>query len=642
MAASFESFYNGGGDRFLPPEYGTIQGSAFKMNASRLGVPGMATTADQLGQAALVLKSGVRAFEVSNLGMSERGGEDPIPKPHFEEIRALLKLSGVKPSLHGPLIDPSGVEGNRWTGEEGRRDSERRMMDAMEKAHTLSYEGNVPIVFHASNTGGREYRMENVLDENGKVMKDENGNPVRNKVLVGSIAINKDTGEVVQLKRDFQYNFGDPDSLRKGGKEQAIERVVKGQLEKPRIESLNSNYWDQKITEVQTIAKTTEEILQPVLQRGRESLIPLIDPTNSTPEEIERAKITLSRAGTFVQDNLQNLSTLFHKAYKYGDENQREKLEKLSRDYKDKMDKLGKNEVSQIIGKQQFVNEATKELNEIFGRGAPKIFTEIEDFAMDKSAETFSNLTVNAYKKWGESAPIMAIENLPEHMGFNDPDQLTKLVKKTREDTIKTLSDKKVMGDKVMNEKQAKQYVDKHLGVTWDLGHINTLKKRGFTDADVIKATENLSKDKSMVKHLHLSDNFGFSDSDLAPGMGNVPFKKHLEQLEKIGKLDEMNKIIEAHTSITQFRTNPFGITLASMSSPIYGMKMGPTWNQLGGRVMGQSIGGMGMGNYAGGFGNNNPDTHHSIYGGGFTALPLEVGGQIAGGASRFGGAPMA
>jgi len=62
-------------------------------------------------------------------------------------------------------------------------------------------------------------------------------------------------------------------------------------------------------------------------------------------------------------------------------------------------------------------------------------------------------------------------------------------------------------------------------------------------------------------------------------------------------------------------------------------MKQGPTWNQA------QGI----QGSYFGGYGMTNPEQHHSLYGAGFTAMPVELGGMMPGGAgSRFGGAPMA
>jgi len=68
------------------------------------------------------------------------------------------------------------------------------------------------------------------------------------------------------------------------------------------------------------------------------------------------------------------------------------------------------------------------------------------------------------------------------------------------------------------------------------------------------------------------------------------------------------------------------------MGSPIYGANMGSYWNQASGT----------QGNYFAGYGFSNPSLHHSMYGAGFTTLPMEFGGNIPGTQSRFSGTPNA
>jgi len=134
-----------------------------------------------------------------------------------------------------------------------------------------------------------------------------------------------------------------------------------------------------------------------------------------------------------------------------------------------------------------------------------------------------------------------------------------------------------------------------------------------------------------MVKHVHLTDNFGYADTHLAPGMGNVPFKKILEQLEKTGRFDEMRKITEAGGFVQHFKQSPHPHTLAAFGSPIYAAKSGAGWNQA------HQV----QGTYSSGYGTLNPQTHHSYFGAGFTTMPVELGGSMPGGESRFGGTPM-
>jgi len=246
-----------------------------------------------------------------------------------------------------------------------------------------------------------------------------------------------------------------------------------------------------------------------------------------------------------------------------------------------------------------------------------------EDFAMKKAAKTFGNLALKSYEKFGETAPIIAIENMYQGMAFSRGEDMKNLVKKSRKQFEKKLRD-----EQGLSKGDARRVAKKQIGVTWDVGHLNVMRKAGFDEKDIVKATKTVAP---MVKHVHLTDNFGYSDSHLVPGMGNVPFKKILEQLEKTGRLDEMRKIVEAPGFIQHFKKLPHSMVLSAFGSPIYGAKMAPHWNQAAGMV----------GSYFGGYGTLNPQQHHSIYGAGFTTMPVELGGMMDGGQSRFGGTPM-
>ncbi|MEM4636301.1 MAG: TIM barrel protein [Nitrososphaerota archaeon] len=201
---------------------------------------------------------------------------------------------------------------------------------------------------------------------------------------------------------------------------------------------------------------------------------------------------------------------------------------------------------------------------------------------------------------------------------------LKKLVDKSRERFIDYL-----VGNKGLSRSEAEKIAKEKIGVAWDVGHLNMMKKKGFSDKDVIDETKKI---KDYVKHLHITDNFGFGDSHLAPGMGNVPLKEILKELEKNGEFDKIRKIIEAGGIVQHFKKSPHPYVLSAFGSPIYSAKMGPYWNQVSDFY----------GSYFGGYGTINPQQHHNLYGSGFTTLPRELGGQIYEGNSRFDGKPMA
>jgi len=158
------------------------------------------------------------------------------------------------------------------------------------------------------------------------------------------------------------------------------------------------------------------------------------------------------------------------------------------------------------------------------------------------------------------------------------------------------------------------------IGVTWDVGHINMLKKYGYSDKDIEAQAKKISK---FVKHVHLTDNFGYDDTHLAPGMGNVPIKGQLEQLKDF----KGRYIVEAGGIAKNFGVPFYEYSLEALGSPLYSYKMQPVWNQAVGTYPSFYTGEYVF-----------PETH--TYGLGFSALPPELGGQTRRGGG-FSQAPM-
>ena len=130
-----------------------------------------------------------------------------------------------------------------------------------------------------------------------------------------------------------------------------------------------------------------------------------------------------------------------------------------------------------------------------------------------------------------------------------------------------------------------------------------------------------------IVKHVHITDNFGYTDAHLAPGMGNVPNKEVMEGLMEKGY--EGRAIVEAGGFINAFKTSAFPYSLETLDSPIYKYEMEPSWEENM------------YSHYSMGHGEILPELHHrSLYGGGFASLPRELGGQMGGDRSRFAGTP--
>ncbi|MDH3353366.1 MAG: hypothetical protein OEL87_02875 [Nanoarchaeota archaeon] len=631
---SYESFYEGGVSS-LDPEYGNFTG--YRMSAAQLGFPGSPQTANQVGEVVNAIKQGTKAFEVSLLVPDTA---ETIPTQHFKEMRALMKLTGVKPSVHGPVIDAAGFTDKGWGGDEGRVDNERRMFEAIEKAHILDPNGNIPVVFHSSNGApGAEWRPgDKDLGEDKFVMEQ-------------GVAINRETGQAAAVKREYKFRPEAPELLEKG----QVEGGPAGVLfdAEGSVSAINNGEWKNKLTEVAQMSKHAEEIIGSAPTNLAEYQNAAIDLTKGdkiidmkTGKELPsfdknhqqaNAYGQMRKAGLFLENAELAFTGAFHQAYKYGTPEQKKDLKRLSEYYTRESKKasdivdIGGNKpganIWSPVKRQKLLDDSIATLSKITERKTPQLFQLSEEFAMEKASKTFGNLAMKSYDKFGGNAPILALENMFQGFAFSRAEDLRDLVKNSRKNFADQLVKEKGIG-----KNKAKKIAEKQLGVTWDVGHLNILRKKGFEEEDIIEQTKVISKDKSMVKHVHLTDNFGYADTHLAPGMGNVPIKAILEELEKTGKFNEMRKITEAGGFVQHFKKSPHPMTMAAFGSPIYGMKSAPYWNQA------MDV----QGSYFGGYGMINPSQHHSMYGAGFTTMPVELGGQMPGGQSRFGGAPMA
>jgi len=646
MAESYEGFYGGSGS-VLEGDYGNL--TSYSNAITNLGFPGSPQTANQLQDTVNAIKHGTKVFEVT---MLQPDTGESIPNQHFEEMRALMKLTGVKPSVHGPLIDPVGWGEQGWGKEEGRADAERRMFQAVKQAQKIDPSGNLPIVFHATNgTPGVQYRPWNKdTDEEGE--RDEFG-----RVLDSGSIINVKTGQAQQVKREKKWRT----SGFNGKAEKSLFDVETS------VGSANRGEWENKLTEIAQMNKRAEEIVGGAqilmgeykgavmtsdgkffreTKEGKEEL-PAIEPGTGRAEALNKFR----KAGVFLDNAELSFEGAFDTAYEYGTEKQKKELADLAKSYNETRDVTQEEvfvtghdkpavNVWSPINRQKALDEAVHELSKITapkrvikngkphleeGYNVPEVWKLSEDFALEKASETFGNLATRSYDEFGDKAPILAIENSYPMTALSGADSLKKLVEVSRGKLVEHLK------KKGMSEERAKAFAAEKVGVTWDVGHVNMVKSKGFGDEEVLRQTKKIAP---MVKHVHLTDNFGHADTHLVPGQGNVPTKAILEELEKTGRLDEMRKIVEAGGMIQHFKKLPHSMALAAMGSPIYGMKNSPTWGQ----AMDFS------GSYFGGYGTINPSTHHQYFGSGFTTMPVELGGQMgaAGQQSRFGGTPMA
>jgi sugar phosphate isomerase/epimerase len=554
--------------------------------AGSLGVTTDPRSANLIKEVSTKLSSGVKQIE---LALVSPEVFDSIPKQHLKEVQQLSKLTGIGVSVHGPVVDPSGYSREGYS-ELNREATERRIVETLNRSHEINPTGNSPVVFHTSESiSGTEWKTI----------------PWKEKGVVGEakqlMVVNREDGKMMGLKEETQFHMG-------GGKD--IMTPEEGLI------SANKTSWDSSIREIEFSRESAERIMENIHSHFVD-----IDIARRTgklnrdlsPEEHEKLMQIESAREYMKQANIK-ANSVFDKAKKFAIEDKDKEslklLDNFSKQYGKELFIGEKDEGKQILAHFNPKIQSSAMFNLLGGLKnlQPRNYIPVEEFTTEQSSKTFGNAAFESYKKFGENAPLIAIENPPVGHALSTGEDLKNLVVESR----KKFADK-LIEEKSMDQKKAEQTAEKLIGATWDVGHINMLRKQGFDDKQIIAETEKVAP---FVKHVHLSDNFGFEHTELPMGMGNVPMKEIMDKLGKKGF--EAKKIVEAGQWWQHFQKDPTKESLEGLGSPMYSEGVGPYWSQSVGLQQ----------DYFGGYGNMLPDINYQTFGAGFSQLPGELGGS--------------
>jgi len=616
---NYESFYSGADDNltpsYTPKIYNVDIGSS---SISNIGTAMDARTANQLGELRTKINPGQKVVEV---GAVAADAWESVPTEHIEEMRRAMELAGVKPSFHAPIIEASGFGKEGWD-ESTREAAERQLASAVHRSQRLDPEGNISVTVHSTAQ----------LPEMIKRFKTKDG---EEKVL-NAFVVDPVSGRAQALEQSKRF-------FREGEKFEGKEIPFDPEKE---ITQLNEVQWHNRLSGInthvsngegsinsaiqvvtrkepdETVAKQKEEVGYKILGKLQQGVDydRISKEEGIAVDELKDMERSANHGAIYLKDSYANIKTLFDSAYASANTEDKKKLAEFANWAAPKV-KNGLNfKPEEFKDFQEVISKGLKVLGEI---STPQTFKPLNDFIVDKSSETFANVATDNFKKYGKNAPIINIENPPAGGGLSRAEDLRDLIKASRNKLKENLI------KEGLSKSEAEKQSAKLVGATWDVGHINMLRKEGYSEKDIIKQTEIIAP---FVKHVHLSDNFGYEHTELPMGMGNVPMKEIMKRLGEKGF--DGKKIIEAGNWWQYFAEqgggNPFMPTIEAFDSPIYAMKAGPSWGQM---PAGSS--------YYSGHGEINPSIHHQVYGAGFTTLPTALGGSMPGGdASRFAGAP--
>jgi hypothetical protein len=613
---SYENLYQGS-DLLFNPNYTlpTYKGTGTQVDVGDFAMSTDPRTANQLSELNHKLNPGLQRVEISGI---QPDVVQSIPDQHLDEMRRIGELTGTELSWHGSLVEASGVNGQQGLFDETQRfGAEKTLISDIIRAQKVNPDGNMSFTVHSSVA---------LPETEDKIKIKEKGKEV--EVLEKYYVVNPISGQINVIPRRDEYfpetGKFEPEK-QEFSPEKAIQRINRDQWT-GQLANINqrADFGAQSYEQIKRITESksiSEETINAIAKGA--NIENLKTKNNFEKDNLKNIERSLNHAQIYYRESYRELKGLFDQAWVGANEDDKRKLKEYAHWAENKVYEGFENDPEKIKQLGEVVEKGIKVLGNL--NKIPQSFKPLREFAIEKAAQTFGNVATAAYKKYGDKAPILNIENPPAgQSGLNRAEDIRELIKESRTKMVENL---KKQG---LSSGQAKEASEKLIGATWDVGHINMIRKKGYSEKDVIEDTKKIAP---YVKNVHLSDNFGLDHTELPMGMGNVPIKEMLEKIEKAGYKGQ--KVIEAGNWWQHFSDrgggSPFKPTIEAFDSPLYGMEAGPSWYQASGMFPG----------YYGGHGPIQTPIHHQQFGAGFQNLPVDLGGEIPGGRDRMSGTPL-
>lgn len=509
---------------------------------------------------------------------------EQTPDYYYDEMRRLAKLSDVKPSLHAPVVNLAGLQPRSGKYLESQRRSEEiRLKSMIDNAYRVGG-ANTVVNVHASEA---VYGKLSYMEEEGKKPEE---------ITEYQGFVDQDTDQFMAIPRTERWHRGKVRMLEPG---QAIkeeeksrinklidawgdtayrQRIYSGELKQmgTKIKAMGEKYgkditdkWTGEAGKEQEKALRTHAHFSSLVQNARET-------EKEIGGEIQRYikkyhPIIRDKFKGDIKKYVESIRKEYGGVRPYLKQRAEERYSYLKEEDPQEFKRTVREDVKQLEGKFNLFGIAYPE-DEV------KRIIPVTEYEMEKTAKTLSNAAMHGFSRYGGKAPIVSIENPYPFVAFGRAEDLVKLIKKAREEFANKLKKRENM-----SSVEARKMAHKLIGANIDIGHLNLLKQYGFKDK---KLMEEVKKLMPLVKHVHITDNFGYEDSHLVPGWGNAPIKEMLKELEKKGYKGKM--ILEAGGAEEMWAQtkgvtpHPFSPSLTYTKTPLYETQpMGERWTEF-------------------------------------------------------------
>ncbi|MEK6841013.1 MAG: hypothetical protein AABX45_00260, partial [Nanoarchaeota archaeon] len=382
-----------------------------------LGAPTSPQTANQIAEATARLNAGVLGVDISMVNPEIM---EQIPKQHFKEIDRLMKLTGARATLHGPIVDLAGFTQQGWQ-EEARKETEGQVKYFVDMAHKLDEDGNTPINFHINTMMPGEQWRKLSKEEYNKLSKEEKEyvNPIapgEYEIKESEGIVNQETGQVNLMKRELkQYPYG-----------------PKVWTPEERLENINQTEWDKEKLDVFELQRRKAQIedrflrlaqeIQPYEQAHEKGVLTQDEELKrqEIKKEIGRLRSNINEFDTHINSTLNEVFNRLKYVPKEEESKAKEIVHEIQedpsmrkiKDYREKIEAGKKLNEDQILDYHSALNESVKNIQlKLDQAPTPELWTPANKIAKEKTAETVANVAFDAYKKYKDNTPIIVLEN---------------------------------------------------------------------------------------------------------------------------------------------------------------------------------------------------------------------------------------
>lgn len=548
--------------------------------SSKLGPAEIGTGTNPMGNTlqSLVaqIRTGAGKIEFEFIGQGKTNSQQPGPEAfgakERQDMRDVVELNKIRTSTHASIHRESlgGLQGGEG-GSGFRRQAQQKVLKEIEKAIHFAGEATRggAVVFHS---GEFPRPLVDIDEKEGVRFKGYEGEEKEGIVYF----VDERTGDLVSSVRKDQKIY-EPvfKTEKRNGKEYWVD--VKGNLIDKnttdpaklfdRVPEWNSNKTNFKVVERDWnhFVRLAEEKNQGKTksQQVTPGQLYLITQLQNKILQLKGNSLYHSRQyeeHMFEKEKILEAIDFYSKLEKTLPENKKKQL--MLERYPRMMEgshlfqKEEESPTTYLQRKLKEVNDSMRHIHEASASADAQAMEEeerlkyvkpIENVGVKRAWDTLAKAGITAMEHTKKNKdklaePIfIAPENFMPGQYGSHPDEIRELVVGARKEMVKKLV------NQGYSKKDAEEKAKTHISATLDIGHMNLWRqhferKEGETIEQrderfnkwMLTETKKLAKE-GIIKHVHLTDNFGYDDEHLTPGQGNVPMKEFIEQMEKEG-----------------------------------------------------------------------------------------------------------